>query len=169
VGGLTGRGLSRLSRPIPKTPQEENGFFWGKGRQPNPNFGDTVGEYSGRDYYRGKCGGPIKNLSWEETKISKDGIATVKKHISRFEKTAANTKMIERLERIERGEIEPTDYDKRYYTHEIREYERFGEIGIPDNQRDTYEDWNNAHSATLEDYKVNDIDQPIYHPDADID
>ena len=74
--------------------------------------------------------------------------------------------MLERLEAIERGELEITDYDKRFYTHEIREYERYKNLGIEDGVDPGYDVWNDVHTATLEDYKINEIEQPLYHPDA---
>lgn len=43
--------------------------------------------------------------------------------------------MIQRLERIEQGQIKITDYDIRFYTHELRELERFRELGIPDGEK----------------------------------
>ena len=64
--------------------------------------------------------------------MTKEGIDIVKNHISRFEEDLANQKMLERLEAIERGELEITDYDKRFYTHEIREYERYKNLGLED-------------------------------------
>lgn len=56
----------------------------------------------------------------------------VKAHLARFESVEANRKMINRLEKIKDGEIKPTDWDKRFYTHEIREYRRYKNLGIED-------------------------------------
>ena len=42
--------------------------------------------------------------------------------------------MIERLEKIIKGEMKPTDTDKRFYTHEIRELERYRNLGIKDGE-----------------------------------
>lgn len=83
------------------------------------------GKYSKRDFDINNCGGKILNLKWKNAKITKDGIAIVKKHLSRFEEVPANIKMVKRLEEIEANKIKITDYDKRFYTHEIRESERF--------------------------------------------
>jgi hypothetical protein len=41
--------------------------------------------------------------------------------------------MLDRLEKILHGSIEATDTDKRFYTHEIRELERYRRLGIADN------------------------------------
>jgi len=73
--------------------------------------------------------------------------------------------MVDRLEKILKGQLEATDIDKRFYTHEIRELERYRALGVPDGVKD--EDvWNNAHTATLEDYKVDEKTQPLYMPEA---
>lgn len=84
----------------------------------------------------------------------------VKKHLSRFEPDEWNVRMIERLEKIEKGEIPITDFDKRFYTHEIREWERYKALGHKtttwkDLQEEVFgELWDNTHAATLEDYKI---------------
>jgi hypothetical protein len=77
-----------------------------------------------------------------------------------------NKLMIERLERILMGELTATDIDKRFYTHEIRELERYRALGVPDGVNDKSV-WNDAHAATLEDYKVNEKKQPLYTPEAE--
>ncbi|RZK16152.1 MAG: pyocin [Hymenobacter sp.] len=73
--------------------------------------------------------------------------------------------MITRLAQIAAGKLSSTDFDKRYYTHELREYERYRALGVPDGSDPGYEVWNDAHSATLEDYQLNERVQPLYHPD----
>lgn len=62
--------------------------------------------------------------------------------------------MIKRLEDIESGKIPITDFDKRFYTHELREIERARASGLNDTHKITSEEWNDLHSATLEDYKL---------------
>ncbi|WP_221410426.1 hypothetical protein [Apibacter muscae] len=136
------------------------------GRGINSQFGDTMGEYSGREFFKDKCGGKILDLDYKNTTITKEGIETVKEHTSRFGEDHANQKMIERLEAIERGELEITEYDKRYYTHEIRESQRYDNMGVEKGEKGSFEQWNDAHTATLEDYKINEIEQPLYHPEA---
>ena len=107
-------------------------------------------------------------MIWEDTKITKEGIEIVKKHLSRFDSVTANKKMISRLEEIEGRLIEVTDYDKRFYTHELREYERYKAFGIKDGVQTDYDTYNNLHTATLEDFKLSEIDnlgnENIYHP-----
>jgi hypothetical protein len=89
----------------------------------------------------------------------------VKLHSGRFAESDANKVMIDRLEKIQNGELQATDIDKRFYTHEIRELERYRALGVPDGVEDKSV-WNNAHTATLEDYKVNEKTQPLYTPEA---
>ncbi|WP_174435381.1 pyocin [Pseudomonas piscis] len=77
--------------------------------------------------------------------------------------------MIDRLEMILKGELQVTDIDKRFYTHEIRGLERYRSLGIKDGvvPENRSEVWNNTQTATLEDYKVNEKTQPLYTPEAE--
>lgn len=137
----------------------------------NSPYGETnaKGKYSGRDYNKDKAGGPVQNLDWNGATIDRAGVDKVKLHTGRFEESADNKVMIERLEKILKGEIQITDTDKRYYTHEIRELERYRNLGVKDNTIPyNYDEvWNNTHTATLEDYKVNEKKQPLYTPEAE--
>ncbi|WP_196775850.1 pyocin [Salmonella enterica] len=76
--------------------------------------------------------------------------------------------MIERLEKILKGEMQPTDTDKRFYTHEIRELERYRSLGIPDgvSPDDNGATWNNTHTATLEDYQLGNDEALLYTREA---
>ncbi|KYP00561.1 pyocin [Yersinia pestis] len=74
--------------------------------------------------------------------------------------------MIERLEKILTNKLTATDIDKRFYTHEIRELERYRMLGIPDDVNDKSV-WNDAHTATLEDFKINEKTQPLYTSEAE--
>lgn len=92
-------------------------------------------------------------------------------HTGRFTESDANKVMIDRLEKILKGELQATDTDKRYYTHEIRELERYRNLGIKDGEvpktvQEQKSVWNNTHTATLEDYKINEKEQPLYTDDA---
>ena len=71
--------------------------------------------------------------------------------------------MIDRLQKIKNEEIPATDYDKRFYTHELEEYSRYKNKGVADgvNDEDFYY---NAHTASLESYSINELDSPLYHP-----
>jgi len=129
--------------------------------------GIVIGKYSKRPFNPESAGGPILNLKWNRAKITREGIEIVKKHLSRFDSVTANKKMIERLEQIDRREIEITDWDRRFYTHELREYERYQNIGIKDGVN-VEEVYNDAHTATLEDFRLSEFDKNgvdnIYHP-----
>ncbi len=125
------------------------------------------GAVSGRPFNPDLAGGPIENLTIDGVTINREGIAIVEKHISRFDHDPANDVMISRLKKIANKELLPEKYDLNYYTHECREYLRYcnlgWETGEP-NGLDGYELWNNAHTATLEDFKIKDTD--LFHPDA---
>ena len=71
-----------------------------------------------------------------------------------------------RWPRVHPSRLAPTDIDKRFYTHEIRELERYRTLGVSDGINDNSV-WNDAHTATLEDYKVNEKTHPLYTPEAE--
>jgi len=126
------------------------------------------GEHSGRDFNPEQTGGPTMNLEWNRATASQEGVDLVKLHTSRFPSSDANKVMIDRLERILKGELDITDADKRYYTHEIRELERFRALGYNDSEipDENSPIWNNVHTATLEDYKLKDDETLLYTAEA---
>jgi hypothetical protein len=128
----------------------------------------TRGKYSGRFFNPAKAGGPILDLDWTSATVTQAGIDLVKLHTGRFGPSDANAIMIERLKKILLGKLVITDMDKRFYTHEIRELERFRALGVVDgvDPNDDGVIWNNTHAATLEDYKVKDAFELLYTPDA---
>jgi len=131
----------------------------------------TKGEHSGRFYNPANAGGATLNLDWKGAVITQGGIDLVKLHTSRFDASPSNDVMIERLGKIVTGELAVTDTDKRYYTHEIRELERSRALGVADGETpeggdSAAEAWNNAHTATLEDYKLLDDPSTLYTFDA---
>ncbi|QXI07177.1 S-type pyocin domain-containing protein [Pseudomonas tensinigenes] len=128
----------------------------------------TKGEYSGRDFNPEQAGGPILDLDWRTAVITQTGIDAVKLHIARLDQSDANEIMIQRLEKILCGHWEFTDTDLRYYTHEVRELERFRALGLGDDFKPDRESplWNNAHTATLEDFKLRDDESLLYSQDA---
>lgn len=110
---------------------------------------------------------PIEKLSMRGAEITSDGIGEIERHLARFGSDAENEKMISRLKRIEAGDLPITDYDVRFYTHELREFERYKAAGWEHGQpSDSYEFWDAQHTATLEDYGVNELTHPLYHPEA---
>lgn len=128
----------------------------------------TKGKYSGRDFNPEQAGGPILDLDWRTAVITQAGIDAVKLHIARLDQSDANEIMIQRLEKILSGHWEFTDTDLRYYTHEVRELERFRALGLGDDFKPDRESplWNNAHTATLEDFKLRDDESLLYSQDA---
>lgn len=128
----------------------------------------TRGKYSNRLFNPAKAGGPILDLDWACATVTQEGIDLVKLHTGRFSPSDANAIMIERLEKILRGELAIMAVDKRFYTHELRELERFRALGVADgvDPNDEGVIWNNTHSATLEDYKLKDAFELLYSPDA---
>jgi len=161
----TERQLEEVVRKIAKVKTKEKPIG-GKGPL---GKGEINGKYSNRPFNPEKAGGKILNLSWKNVEITKEGIEIVKKHLIRFGDVLANKKMIIRLEKIEAKEIPITDFDKRFYTHEIREYERYKALGVEDGVDPGYDLWNNTHTATLEDYKLSerleDNTSSLYHSD----
>lgn len=130
----------------------------------NPGELKVKGEHSGRHFDPDDAGGDIGKNDWNTATINQSGIDDVTTHLSRFEDIDGdNAFMIDRLNKIKNGEIPATDYDKRFYTHELEEYSRYKNKGIADgvNDEDFYY---NAHTASLEAYSINEIQSPLYHP-----
>jgi len=128
----------------------------------------TKGEHSGRMYNPDKAGGPTQNLDWTTASVTQEGIDLVKLHTGRFDPSDANKIMIDRLEKILSGQATIEDVDKRFYTHEIRELERYRTLGVLDGvmPSDDGATWNNTHAATLEDFKLKDGADLFYTPEA---
>ncbi len=128
----------------------------------------TKGTYSGRAFNPDKAGGPIERLDWRDATITAEGLELVKLHTNRFDASDGNKIMIDRLEKILHGKVASTDRDKRFYTHEVRELERYRRLGIADdvNPDDDSETWNNTHTATLEDYGLSSDIELLYTPEA---
>lgn len=137
-------------------------------RKSDPKHFGARGPTSGREFDPAQAGGAIRQLNTDGVQIAHDGIDTVEKHISRFGQDDANDFMVNRLRQIADGNLEPTQYDLNYYTHELTEYERYSnlgwEVGQPANPAEAYSLWNNTHTATLEDFGLKD--GQLYHPDA---
>ncbi|WP_322845944.1 S-type pyocin domain-containing protein [Pseudomonas sp. B33.4] len=130
--------------------------------------GYVKGKYSGRTYNPEQSGGPVLDLDWRTAVITQAGVTNVKLHVARFNQSDANDIMIQRLERILKGDLNFTDTDLRYYTHELRELERYRNFGYSDDTSPSEEStiWNNAHTATLEDYKLGSELTLLYNEEA---
>lgn len=134
-----------------------------------PYGATTPGLYSGRWYDPEKAGGPTIILDWRDASITQEGIDLVKLHTGRFGQAGDNNVMIERLEKILKGELSAQPVDRKFYTHEIRELERYRALGIPDGveQHDDGATWNNTHTATLEDFRLKDSIDQFYTKEAE--
>jgi hypothetical protein len=79
----------------------------------------------------------IVKKSWTNPKIDQSGIDNITSHLSRFEDIDGdNAFMIDRLQKLKNGDIPATDYDKRFYTHELEEYNRYKNKGVADGIND---------------------------------
>lgn len=139
--------------PIPRTPDQ---------------FGTHLGAASGRPFFPDEIGVPIQSLSTERVRITSRGIDVVENHISRFGDDAQNAAQVQRLRDIATGRIQATPADLNFYTHELREFVRYRSLGyktgLPDDPDIAHRLWNNAHTATLEDYGLKEAPGVLYHP-----
>lgn len=123
------------------------------------------GPVSGRKFDPQAAGGRIRSLNASRARINTRGTDVVEAHLRRFAEGAElappEKAMLQRLRSISKGELQPTIYDQRFYTHELREMVRYRRLGYRTGQPPGdpgYEMWNNAHTATLEDYGISDAD-----------
>jgi hypothetical protein len=139
----------------------------GPSREPDEEGGakGARGPASGRDFDPSQAGGKVRNLSTEGVRVTPKGIDVVEGHLARFGPDEANQLMVERLRRIAAGQLEATPQDLNFYTHELRESVRYRRLGHATGDPG-YDVWNNAHSATLEDYGLSELSEPhpLYHP-----
>ncbi|WP_254566910.1 hypothetical protein [Oscillatoria sp. HE19RPO] len=79
--------------------------------------------------------------------------------------------MVERLRKIAAGQLVAEPVDLRFYTHELRECLRYNKMGYssgqPGDPDEAYEVWNNAHTATLEDYRLIEGPGILFHPSVE--
>ncbi|MES0265194.1 type VI secretion system tube protein TssD [Citrobacter sedlakii] len=126
------------------------------------------GAFTSRPFDAKKAGGPVEHLTTEGVVITHEGVDIVEKHVSRFDSDPGNEFMVNRLRKIADGKMTAEQVDLNYYTHECREYQRYcnlgWETGRPTDYDESYDLWNNAHTATLEDYRITGDD--LYHKDA---
>lgn len=116
-------------------------------------------------------GVPARSLDYTRATINNRGADVVEAHLRRFTAggplDAAEDGMLMRLRKIAARDLSPTDYDLRFYTHELRESVRYRRAGYPTGQpTDAYEFWDAAHTATLSDYGIGRSagENLLYHP-----
>ncbi len=158
------------------TPRSRQELWWGHTARavakvaPSRPLGGR-GPISGRQFDPAAAGGPIRQLTTGRIKITNQGIDVVEQHVGRFGPDAANQGMIQRLRDIAAGKLQPTQADLNYYSHELREFVRYRQLGWqtgkPADLDAAHELWNNAHTATLEDYGLRDGTGVLYHPSVE--
>ena len=94
------------------------------------------------------------------------GVDYVERHVARFGEDELNKAMVQRLREIADGTREATPTDLNFYTHELRESVRYRKLGWktgqPLDRDEAYRLWNNAHTATLEDYRIKEGPGMLY-------
>lgn len=133
-------------------------------------FGSHTGAASGRQFHPEDLGLSMQRRTTAGVEITPQGIGQVEQHVARFGPQPANQGMVQRLRDIASGKIKPTQTDLNFYTHELREFEHYKamgwERGVPKNQDAAHRLWNNAHTATLEEYGLREGPGVLYHPDV---
>ena len=103
-------------------------------------------------------------------KLDRSGFTSISRHLARFGESSDNKRMLEKLDAIAAGELEATGYDVRFLTHEQREFERYTARGwtdgLPLDMDEQHRLWNTEHTFALEDYGVNVMRFPLFHPAA---
>lgn len=127
------------------------------------------GPTSEREFELATAGGPIRRLTLDRVQITPRGVNVVERHLARFPADQDNAGMVQRLREVAAGTLEPTGWDQRFYTHELREFVRYRRLGWPDSEPADGEAartlWNDTHTATLEDYGLKGRITDLYHPD----
>jgi hypothetical protein len=128
------------------------------------------GPISGREFDPAAAGGPVRRLTTARITITDRGIDVIERHVARFGPDPANQAMIRRLRDIVEGRLPATLADLNFYARELREFVRYRRQGFSTGAGDDYDLWNNAHTAALEDYGLNELDadgnRNLFHPDA---
>jgi hypothetical protein len=111
-------------------------------------------------------------LNWSRATVNDGGVDAVQRHLERFTGDSslepAEQGMVDRLRSVASGDLEPTAYDMRFYTHELRESVLYRQAGYPSGQPDddSYELWDMLHTQALRDYGLTRAGAPhdLYHP-----
>ena len=126
------------------------------------------GRLGGREFDPSTSGGPIRHLTTHRIKITHQDVDVVEQHLARFGPDSANQGMIQRLREVVSGQLPPSQTDLNFYAHELEEFVRSRRLGWrtdqPSRADAAYELWDNAHTATLEDYGLREGPGVLYHP-----
>ena len=104
-------------------------------------------------YYESAKHIKANSRSIKDAIVTKDGIGAIEKHLSQDLFTSGgkmnkgNQVMIDRLKKIESGQLEMTDTDRYFYTHEFREQELM-------NGNYSLENYYQQHAQTSKEYGV---------------
>lgn len=104
--------------------------------------------------------------------INSRGTDLVESHVGRFTDGgplgAAEQGMLDRLRRISAGQLDPTDFDRAFYTHELRELQLYRQAGFRTGEPSVgaYELWDELHTRALQDYGFTRAQGPsvLYEP-----
>jgi len=137
----------------------------------DPNeWGTHRGVVSGRPFDYDNISLPLEKQSLKGMRVTHDGIDEVERHLARFGSDEPNERMLERLRAIADGDLEMSEFDIRFYAHELREFDRYKaagyETGLPEDDEEKERLWDREHTATLEEFGVHERETPLYHPDA---
>lgn len=106
-------------------------------------------------------------LSTQNVRVTPSGIERVRQHTSRFGDDVANNYMIQRLEDIAAGRIQPTQTDLNFYIHELREGLRFDRLQLrsktPINPQRV---WESIHRPTVAEFGLRGRKSDFYLPEA---
>jgi len=111
-----------------------------------------------------------KFIPLDKIKITSSGLEKVKAHLAKFEKDAPggqwehNRIMIERQQKIIDGELDATNTDKLFYSHELRESQIMDKLikdGMPFDEA-----YKKAHNQAAKEYNVNPDGRDFYTKDA---
>jgi RHS repeat-associated protein len=160
---------SNLTDTPVNTPLGGRGFNPIDPNSPMSQFGSHSGTSSGRPFSPDEVGLPIssKPLSTDGVVITNQGVDKVEQHLARFGSDPQNEAQLRRLRDIASGVLKATQADLNNYTHELREYLRYKRLGyqtgVPSNPDEANRLWNNAHTATLEEYNLKEGFGILYH------
>jgi hypothetical protein len=167
-GGLLGAGTGAVAGGLLEMAQ---GLLRARAAVPGTSRGGRGDAIAWEGFDESLAGGPVRELSTRGIRVTARGVDAVEQHLARFGSDRANRVMLDRLRRIQAGELAATPQDLNFYTHELREFVRYRRLGfassVPANADDARNLWLQTHSASLADYGLPlQADELLYHSDA---